>query len=194
MIRVTDDTETIATYIMKVYAIRVATDGKQLLEERKMTMSKTIIAGAMVILLAVAGCASQKNSPKQTGGAIIGGVGGALLGSMFGKGHGRLAAVAVGTLVGAMIGSEVGKSLDKADRAAIDRAENRATTSPMGETIKWNNPDSGNRGTVTPVRDGEDREGRYCREFRQTIEVGGKLEEGYGTACRQEDGSWQIMS
>ncbi len=159
-----------------------------------MAVSKTIVAGVVAIMLVVSGCASQKNSPKQTGGAVLGGIGGALLGSMFGKGSGRLAAVAVGTLVGAMIGSEVGKSLDKADRAAIDRAEDRATTAPMGETIEWNNPDSGNSGTVTPVRDGQDTSGRYCREFRQTIEIGGKLEEGYGTACRQEDGSWQIMT
>lgn len=161
---------------------------------KKMAMSKTLVAGAMVAMLAVGGCASQRDNPKQTGGTVLGGVGGALLGSMFGKGSGQIAAIAVGTLVGAMVGSEVGKSLDKADRAAIDRAENRATEVPIGETIEWNNPDSGNSGSVTPVRDGKDKKGRYCREFRQTIEVGGKLEEGYGTACRKEDGSWQIMS
>ncbi|GLQ06545.1 RT0821/Lpp0805 family surface protein [Sneathiella chinensis] len=159
-----------------------------------MVTSKTLLAGAVAITLAVSGCASQQNNPKQAGGAVIGGIGGALLGSMFGSGTGRLAAVAAGTLVGAMIGQEVGRSLDAADRAAIDRAERRATTAPVGETIKWNNPDSGNSGTITPVRDGQDTRGRYCREFRQTIEVGGKLEEGYGTACRQEDGSWQIMT
>ncbi len=105
-----------------------------------------------------------------------------------------MVAIAAGTLIGAMIGSEVGKSLDKADRAAIDRAERRATTAPMNETISWNNPDSGNRGSITPVREGQDVKGRYCREFRQTIEVNGKLEEGYGTACRQADGTWQIMT
>jgi surface antigen len=159
-----------------------------------MALGKTVIVGSMAAMLMLGGCASQQNSPKQTGGAVIGGVGGALLGSLFGKGSGQLVGVAVGTLVGAMIGSEVGKSLDRADRAAIDRAENQATTAPMGETINWNNPESGNRGTVTPVRDGNDTKGRYCREFRQTIEVGGRLEEGYGQACRQEDGSWQIMS
>ncbi|MBO6827157.1 MAG: glycine zipper 2TM domain-containing protein [Sneathiella sp.] len=159
-----------------------------------MAISKKLIAGSVVVMLAVSGCASQRDNPKQTGGAVLGGVGGALLGSMIGSGSGRLVAVAAGTLVGAMIGSEIGKSLDAADRAAIDRAENRATTAPIGETITWSNPDSGNSGTVTPVREGRDTGGRYCREFRQTIEVGGRLEEGYGTACRQEDGSWQIMS
>lgn len=159
-----------------------------------MAISKILMVTALVGTMALTGCSSFQDSPKQTGGAIAGGVGGALLGSLFGGGSGRLVAVAAGTLLGAWVGSEVGKSLDKADRAAIDRAERRATTSPMNETITWNNPDSGNRGTVTPVREGKDPKGRYCREFRQTIEVNGKLEEGYGTACRQEDGAWQIMT
>ncbi len=159
-----------------------------------MAISKKIIAGSVAVMLAVGGCSSYQDNPKQTGGAVLGGVGGALLGSLFGSGSGRLAAVAAGTLIGAMIGSEIGESLDKADRAAIDRAEKRATTAPMGETITWSNPDSGNSGSITPVREGQDTGGRYCREFRQTIEVNGRLEEGYGTACRQEDGSWQIMS
>ena len=159
-----------------------------------MSFGKKLVVGSMTLMLVLGGCASQNSGAKQTGGTIIGGVGGALLGSAFGKGSGRLAAVAVGTLVGAMIGNEVGKTLDAADRAAIDRAEKRATQAPMGETISWDNPRSGNRGTITPVRQGEDTKGRYCREFRQTIQVGDRLEEGYGTACRQEDGTWQIMS
>lgn len=33
----------------------------------------------------------------------------------------------------------------------------------------------------------------YCREFTQIIEVGGRKEEGYGTACQQPDGSWKIV-
>jgi surface antigen len=159
-----------------------------------MAIQKTLLAGSMAAMLVLGGCASNEGNQKQTGGAIIGGIGGALLGSAFGKGSGRLVAVGVGTLIGAMIGQEVGKSLDQADRAAIDRAERRATQAPMGETITWDNPKSGNSGSVTPVREGRDVKDRYCREFRQTIEVGGRLEEGYGTACRQEDGSWQIMS
>lgn len=159
-----------------------------------MVIRKTLFASSMAVMLVLGGCASQEGSAKQTGGTIIGGVGGALLGSVFGKGSGRLVAVGVGTLVGAMIGNEVGKSLDKADRAEIDRAEKRATTAPIGQAIAWDNPKSGNHGTITPVREGKDTGNRYCREFRQTVEIGGRLEEGYGTACRQEDGSWQIMS
>ncbi len=158
-----------------------------------MIKSKFVVVTAVAALLLVTGCDAE-NNPKATGGAVLGGIGGAILGSLVGGGSGKLVAVGVGTLAGAMIGQEVGKSLDKADRAQIDRAEKRATTAPIGETITWNNPQSGNSGSVTPVREGNHNDGRYCREFQQTIEIGGKLEKGYGTACRQPDGSWQIMS
>lgn len=32
----------------------------------------------------------------------------------------------------------------------------------------------------------------YCREYTQRVRVGGHLQEGYGTACQQPDGSWRI--
>jgi hypothetical protein len=36
--------------------------------------------------------------------------------------------------------------------------------------------------------------GAYCREYTGTIYVGGRPEQGYGTACLQPDGSWQVIS
>lgn len=159
-----------------------------------MMKSKFTLVVAMTALLAVTGCGANQDNEKQTAGAVIGAVGGGLLGSLFGKGTGQLVAVGVGTLAGAMIGSDVGKTLDAADRAQLDRAEKRATTAPIGQAITWNNPQSGNSGTITPVRDGNDSGGRYCREFQQDIVIGGKVEKGYGQACRKPDGSWEIMS
>jgi surface antigen len=45
------------------------------------------------------------------------------------------------------------------------------------------------------VRDGTDtRTGAYCREFQQTVTIGGKTESAYGTACRQPDGTWKVVS
>lgn len=37
-------------------------------------------------------------------------------------------------------------------------------------------------------------EQQYCREFTRDIEIGGKKEQGYGIACRQFDGSWEIVA
>lgn len=159
-----------------------------------MIKTKFTLVLAMTAIVVVTGCSANQDNEKQTAGTVIGAVGGGLVGSLFGSGTGRLVAVGVGTLAGAMIGSEVGKTLDAADRAQLDRAEKQATSAPIGQEITWNNPQSGNSGSITPVRDGKDSDGRYCREFQQNIVIGGKTEKGYGHACRKPDGSWEIVS
>lgn len=74
-----------------------------------------------------------------------------------------------------------------------NEAVNKAHTGPFGETITWNNPDSGNSGAVEAVRDGTSDSGRYCREFMQTITIDGKSRSGYGVACEDADGRWRIL-
>ncbi len=64
---------------------------------------------------------------------------------------------------------------------------------PSGNTVAWNNPDSGNSGTVTPQRTFQTAGGTYCREYQQTVRIGGHREDAYGTACRQPDGAWQVV-
>lgn len=73
------------------------------------------------------------------------------------------------------------------------KAATQAQTAPIGEPVSWNNPDSGNSGTITATKDGYSSSGKYCREFQQTIYIGGKEQTGYGQACQQPDGSWQIV-
>ena len=100
-----------------------------------------------------------------------------------------------GTLLGALVGSEVGRSLDKADKLAMGRTTQTTLESqPSGTTSTWSNPDSGNRGTVTPTSTYQAADGRYCREFNQTVTIGGQTEDAYGKACRQPDGTWQIVN
>jgi surface antigen len=150
------------------------------------------IASVLILTLAVAACSNDAGT-KQTGGTILGGIGGAVAGAQFGGGTGRLAATALGTLLGAFVGSEVGKSLDKADQQAARQAESHAQTAPIGQRIAWSNPDTGHSGTVTPMRDGADQNGNYCREFQTSVTIDGKSEGAYGTACRQPDGSWKVV-
>ncbi len=130
---------------------------------------------------------------KTTGGTVLGAIGGGLAGAQFGGGSGNLAATAIGTLLGALIGHEVGASLDRADQTSALQAEDRAHTAPVGQAVNWNNPDTGHSGTITPVRDGTDSSGNYCREFQQVITVGGQQQQAYGTACRQPDGTWKVV-
>ncbi len=160
-------------------------------------MKKVILLTAMIFSVGLAGCESFQgvgSGNKQTLGAAGGAVLGGVLGSKVGGGNGQLWATGIGVLLGTLVGSEVGRSLDKADIAYANRANTKAHSAPIGEKISWNNPETGNSGTVIPTREGEDAAGRYCREYQQTIYVGGRQENGYGIACEQPDGSWKIVS
>ena len=155
-------------------------------------MMKVLIAGVAALVLAA--CTTDGLPIKQTAGALGGGVAGGVLGSQFGKGNGQLLATAGGTLIGAFLGSELGKSLDRADTLAATQAANQAYAAPLGQTIRWNSPESGHSGSITPVREGRTQASSYCREFQQTITVGGRQQQATGQACRQADGTWQIVS
>ena len=142
----------------------------------------------------LAACAQQQNAPKQTGGTLIGAAAGGLLGAQFGGGAGKLAAVALGVLGGAFLGSEVGKSMDQTDRQAAAGAQSVALeTKPSGQPTTWTNPDSGNSGTVTPIRTYQTPQGTNCREYRHDVKIGDKTETVIGQACRQADGTWKVV-
>jgi len=146
----------------------------------------------LALALLLSACQAENIGTKEGVGTLGGAAVGGLLGSQIGKGSGRLAATAAGVVLGGWLGNEVGASLDKADRLALNGATSRAYTAPVGQQITWNNPQTGNAGTITPVRDGYANDGAYCREFQQTITVGGQKQQGYGRACQQPDGSWKI--
>lgn len=153
------------------------------------------LAVALVGLpLALGACQGNGVTTGQAVGTAGGAAAGGLIGSQIGKGTGNLIATGAGVFIGALIGSEIGKSLDPADRNEAAGAFNQASTAPIGETIEWSNPDSGNRGSVTPVREGRTNDGRLCREYRTTVYVDGKYEEGRGTACRNSDGTWEVVT
>lgn len=157
-------------------------------------MKKLIAAMLAVSMMALTACQSTQDwGTKQGVGTLGGAVAGGLLGSQIGGGDGKLWATGAGAVLGALVGSEIGRSLDSADRAAMSSANTRANNAPLGEAISWNNPNTGNYGTVTPIRDGSTKSGAYCREYQQTITVGGKTEKAYGTACQGADGQWRIV-
>ena len=147
------------------------------------------------LIAALAGCASSDYGQKQMGGALVGGALGGLLGSQIGSGTGQLAATAAGAVFGMLAGSEVGSSLDRADRLYAARTHYAALeTAPAGTITRWSNPETGHFGSVTPMRTWRAPGGRYCREYQQTVAVGGQHQRAYGTACRQPDGSWEVVN
>jgi surface antigen len=154
---------------------------------------RRIVAVAFAASLLLGGCAEWQDSPKQSVGTLAGAAAGGLLGAQFGSGTGQLAATGAGVLLGGLLGSSVGRSLDRADRLAMQQTtQTTLETAPTGQAAQWRNPDTGNYGTVTPLRTTE-ANGNVCREYQQTVTVGGQTQEGYGTACRQPDGSWRIV-
>lgn len=154
---------------------------------------RTMIAASAALALLV-GCAELQGSPKQTGGVLLGGALGGLAGAQIGSGTGQVAAAAAGTLLGAFLGSEIGRSLDRADQLYMSRTTQQALdVTPSGTVSAWRNPDSGHSGTVTPTRTYQTETGQYCREFQQTVTIGGRVEEAQGRACRQPDGTWRVV-
>ena len=159
---------------------------------------RSIRRGIIAVTLAsvvLVGCQSFQDSPKQSIGTLLGAGLGGLVGAGIGSGKGQLAAVAIGVLAGSYFGSEIGKSLDSADKAQMDKnATDGLEYSKTGTTTAWKNPDSGNSGTFTPTKTYQSYSGENCREFESSIFVDGNEETATGQACRQEDGTWKVMS
>lgn len=154
------------------------------------------IVASLLVLSMTAACEQGPNQDlfsKQNIGTLMGAGAGAAIGHGIGKGKGNTIATVAGTLIGAGIGRSIGASLDKADLAAANNASQQALeTAPTGRAIAWQNPDSGNSGTITPTKTYTSNSGEQCREYSQTVTIGGKKEQAYGKACRQPDGSWKI--
>ena len=159
---------------------------------------RKLTAGLLVATLGttLSGCATM--SENETAGTILGGVAGAVVGNKFGKGSGKTAATALGAVIGATVGRNIGQSLDATSRQRAGAAAEQALeTADVGESITWENLSNEGgpaHGSATVTRQGADSEGRTCREFQQTVTIAGREEQSYGTACRDDNGNWKIVS
>jgi predicted outer membrane repeat protein len=154
---------------------------------RKITLPILFIS---FVISACAGTTWEENQK-----AVIGGAGGAAAGGLIASAFdANTAGVLGGAILGGLIGSAVGNRMDVADRREADRTTHRALeAAPSGTTTTWRNPDNGHSGTVTPVSTYQAANGRYCREYRETIDIDGERQQANGTACREPDGSWRIV-
>lgn len=164
-------------------------------------MKKTILMLALAATLSLGACAQpgEQNSwgmgNKQTVGTVGGALVGGILGSRVGHGSGKTWATGAGAVLGALAGGSIGASLDAMDRQLATQAWDRAYDAPVGQTIKWDNPDNGHRGTITPVREGRSTStnGR-CREYKQSIFIDGQAQTAVGQACQNSDGTWTMVN
>ncbi len=119
-------------------------------------------------------------------GTVVGGAAGGLIGNQFGRGHSDRG---LATLGGVLLGAIIGNSVDRADESCAYQALEYAQPNTQ---VAWVNPDDDYSYTVTPGAISKEN-GRYCREYQANVMVGGRLQEGYGRACRQPDGSWEVV-
>jgi len=148
---------------------------------------KKLIITVLACTTFLTSCAQLSNEDV---GTMTGGVVGGLLGSQFGGGSGKVAAAAGGALLGAYLGGNIGRTMDRQDRIEMQRALESA---PTGKSVRWKNPDSGNRYSVKPTRTYY-RNKQPCREYITHVTIAGKKgQQAYGKACRQADGSWKIV-
>ena len=144
---------------------------------------------ALIALMAIFLCTCSSAPSKQDQGFIIGAIAGGLLGNQIGGGSGRALATIVGAAAGAAIGGSIGRTMDETDRMNAALALENVRT---GVPSSWVNPDTGYEYVVTPTNTYDSGTGP-CREYTMDATIGGKTEQIYGTACRQADGSWQVI-
>ena len=159
-----------------------------------MTGKWTILLGLGMVASAIGGCADGSQLSKQNIGTVAGAVGGALIGSQIGEGSGRGVAILGGAVLGGLLGHELGARLDEKDKQAMRETTSAAlVNAPDGDSYHWDNAETGHSGAVTPTRTYRNDEQQICRDYQQSIEIAGQNDSAHGTACRQADGSWQII-
>ena len=179
-------------------------------------------ATAAILALGLAGCTNGGPSNQQLGtttGGVLGAVAGGLVGTQVGSGRGRTAAIIAGTVLGGALGAGIGNRLTQQDNVYAQQTTQQAlNTAPVNQPVRWQNPETGTYGDVvatTPVyqqayapqqQQYQQQQQTYgtsysqpqtvdCRDYKQTIFVDNqRYETATGTACRQPDGTWKIVS
>jgi surface antigen len=161
------------------------------------SLARRVVAVFLVVAYGSACAATQsakekaQNNPKAVLGSVVGAGAGALIAGALG---GRGWTVVAAALAGGLLGGAIGHRLDQKDKQLAAEAAVRAfEANASGQASVWNNPDSGNHGSITPTKTRQLASGQYCREYRQDVWIGEEKQQTYGTACRQPDGTWQVQ-
>lgn len=100
-----------------------------------------------------------------------------------------------GGLSGALVSAQFPEFLQLADRRVADQTAQRALeTLASGDTARWSNAQQTVLLEVTPEPAYRDAAERICREFAQTIVSGQRSETARGAACRAPDGVWRAAA
>ncbi len=138
---------------------------------------------------------SSATAPAEPLPVLDGGLGQVAMGGLLGSSNAESGPIAGISVKGALLQGPFVTFLERGD---IDRAFKTAghtlETQPSGQTRIWRNPQNGHWGTMTPTRTYLNAEGLYCREYRQTVTIGGQEHQAGGRACRSDAGVWRVVS
>ena len=157
-------------------------------------MKKWLLVGMLSVLaVEMTGCTPGNNT---TGSTAAGALAGGLIGNQIFRGEkNSFAGVLAGALIGGIVGNRIGNYMDEQDRTNMQSA---IINTPVNQQATWTSDKTGPNGqpvtyTVRPIKSYHAKN-RYCREYQTTVTVGGKAQQAYGKACRQPDGSWQMVT
>ena len=115
------------------------------------------------------------------------------MGTMFGKEAKTDDAADVTGSISPLVRSHDDTNLTDADMALARNAASDVLTRGQKDVSQpWENPETGARGSVTPLASTYTSEGRTCRDFLASYVRGSN--EGWlqGEACQQSKGPWEI--
>ncbi|MFM9152359.1 MAG: RT0821/Lpp0805 family surface protein [Methylocystis sp.] len=88
---------------------------------------------------------------------------------------------------------KLSKSLDSEDlRRATAALSTALDPQGSGASVKWENPNSGAKGSFTPSGQAFPLEGKICRAFTGEILTGQEEEKLEGSACREKSDDWAL--
>jgi surface antigen len=76
-------------------------------------------------------------------------------------------------------------------RAAVSEVLNKGG---KDASMPWENPQTGARGTVTPIASAYSQDGTTCHEFLASYERDGSSSWLQGEACRASKGKWEVRN
>ena len=117
-----------------------------------------------------------------------------MLGNSVSRGPQRGAGTAVGAILGGVLGASIGKNLNCEDRSyAVDASYRGFEAGRPNSRYDWRSPRGDTYGYLQVGNYYQDRARGRCATYTQEIYVRGRPETARGRACRQPDGTWQMI-
>ncbi|MPZ58779.1 MAG: hypothetical protein GEU91_20260 [Rhizobiales bacterium] len=133
------------------------------------------LAAVLILVLASGGCSFR-------------------LGSMFEPNSGEAKIQRAGSIGPVRPVSAQAVARAESDAALRAAASELLTRNEPNASMPWENPQTGARGTVTPIASGYTLAGATCRDFLASYVQAGSEDWLQGEACRERQGQWEVRS